>query len=122
MALWYIRNDYLTINEVSKQAKEMTTIPRLFKGYVGYNEIKRDKVKAIPLLSDLIHSHVQALYFLLLKPYAKSTGSWKAISDGIRDLADSLNNYREYFNQKKGDSSKYKSFWHQQKLLIKIHL
>ena len=44
-----------------------------------------------------------------MKPYVKSTGSWKTISDGIRDLADCLNNYWEYLNQKKADLSKYKS-------------
>ena len=63
----------------------------------------------MPLSSDSLHSHAQALYSLLLKPYVKSTGSWKTISDGIRDLADCLNNYREYFNRKKADLSKYKS-------------
>ena len=39
----------------------------------------------------------------------KSTESWKTISDGIRDLADCPNNYREYLNRKKADLSKYKS-------------
>ena len=63
----------------------------------------------MPLSSDLLYSHAQALYSLLLKPYMKSTGSWKTISDGIRDLADCLNNHREYLNRKKADSSKYKS-------------
>ena len=33
----------------------------------------------------------------------------KTISDGIRDLADCLNNYREYLKSKKAGSSKYKS-------------
>ena len=107
-ALWYITNDHLTINEASRQAKEVTRIPKLFEGYVGYNDIKRKKVKAMPLSSDLLHLHAQALYSLLLKPYVKSTGSRKTISDRIRDLADCLNNYREYLNRK-ADSSKYKS-------------
>ena len=87
-ALWYITNDHLTINEVSKQAKEVTPIPKLFEGYVGYNEIKRKKLNDMPLSSDLLHSHAQALYTLLLKPYVKSTGSWETIPDGIQDLAD----------------------------------
>ena len=91
-ALWYITNDHLTINEASKQVKEVTPIPKLFEGCLGYNEIKRKKVMAMPLSSDLLHSHAQALYSLLLKPYAKSTGSWKTISDGIRHLEDCLNN------------------------------
>ena len=51
-ALWYITNDHLTIHEASKQAKEVTSIPKLFGGYVGYNKIKRKKVKAMPLSSD----------------------------------------------------------------------
>ena len=55
-ALWYITNDHSTINEASKQAKEVTVIPKLFKGYVGYNEIKSKKVKAMPLSSYLLHS------------------------------------------------------------------
>ena len=67
-ALWYITNDHLTTNEASKQEKERTPIPKLFEGYVGYNEIERKKVNAIPLSSDLLHSHTQALYSLLLKP------------------------------------------------------
>ena len=109
-ALWYITNDHLTINETTKQAKELTPILKLFEGYIGYYEIKRKKkVKVMPLSSDLLRSHAHALYSLLLKPYVKLTGSWKTISDGIRDLADCLNNYREYLNRKKADSRKYKS-------------
>ena len=69
----------------------MTPIPKEFEGYVGHNEIKRKKVKVLPLSSDLLHSHTQALCSLLLKPYVKSTES-KTISDEIRDLADCLNN------------------------------
>lgn len=63
----------------------------------------------MPLSSDLPHSHAQDLYSLLLKPYVKSTGSWKIISDEIRDLTDYLNIYWEYLNQKKAYWSKYKS-------------
>ena len=44
-ALWYIINYHLTINKVSKQTKEVFPIPKLFEGYVGYNEIKRKKVR-----------------------------------------------------------------------------
>ena len=68
----------------------MTLIPKLFDGYVEYNEIKRKKVNAMPLSSDLLHSYAQVLYSLLLKLYVKSTGSSKTISDGMRDLADCL--------------------------------
>ena len=50
------------------------------------------------LYSDVLHSHAQVLYSLLLKPYVKSTESWKKISNGIQDLADCLNNYLEYLN------------------------
>ena len=82
-ALWYITNDHLTINEASKQAKKVTAIPKLFEGCVGYNDIKRKKVKDMPLCSALLHLHVQTLHFLLFKPYVKSTGSWKTISDGM---------------------------------------
>ena len=85
----------------------MTPIPKLFEGYIGYNDINRKKVKAMSLSSDLIHSYAQTLYSLLLKPYMKSTGSWKT-SDKTEDLADCLNNNREYFNKKKPDLSKRK--------------
>ena len=34
--LWYTANDHLNINEASKQAKEVTPIPKLFKGDIGY--------------------------------------------------------------------------------------
>ena len=42
----------------------------------------------------------------MLKFYVKLTESWKTKSDGIQDLADCLNNYREYLNRKKADPSK----------------
>ena len=61
-ALWYIINDHLTINEASKQAREGNPIPKLFEGYVGYNEIKRKKVKAMSLSADLLYSCAQTLY------------------------------------------------------------
>ena len=55
-AIWCITNDHLTINEASKQAKEVAPIPKLFEDYVGYNNIKRQKVKAMLLSSELLHS------------------------------------------------------------------
>ena len=87
----------------------MNTITKLFGGHAGCNKIKRKKVKTRLLSSELLYSHAQPLHFLLLKPYVTPTGSWKTISAGIRDLADCVNNYREYTNQKNADSSKYKS-------------
>lgn len=68
----------------------MTPIPKWFEGYVGYNEIKKKKIKAVPLSSDVLHSHDQVLYSMLLKPYVKLTRSWKEISDGIRHLSKQL--------------------------------
>ena len=111
-ALWYITNNHLTINEARRQKKEFTPIPKLLEGCVGYNEIKPKKVKTMPLSSDLLHAHAQVLYYLLLKPYVDSTGSWKTLSDEMQDLKDCLNNFREYLNRKKADSSKYnKNSW-----------
>ena len=92
-AIWCITSDHLTINEASKQAKEVTPIPRLFEDYVGYSNIKRQKVKAMLLSSELLHSQTQTLYSLLLKWYVKSAGSWKTISGGMQDLENCLNNY-----------------------------
>ena len=92
-AIWCITSDHLTINEASKQAKEVTPIPRLFEDYVGYSNIKWQKVKAMLLPSELLHSQTQALYSLLLKRYVKSAGSWKTISGGMQDLENCLNNY-----------------------------
>ena len=111
-ALWYITNDHLTINEARRQKKEFTPIPKLFEGCVGYNEIKPKKVKAMSLSSDFLHAHAQVLYYLLFNPYVQSTGLRKTLSDGMQDLRDCLNNYREYLNRKKADSSKYnKNSW-----------
>ena len=56
-ALWYGTNDHVTINEASKKAKEVTLIAKWFEGYIRYNEIKREKVKAMPLSSDSLHLH-----------------------------------------------------------------
>ena len=81
-ALWYIANNHLTITEASKQAKEVIPVPNMSKGSAGYNEIKIKKVKAMSLFSDLLHLHAQALSSLLLKPYTKSTGSWKQCQIG----------------------------------------
>ena len=92
-AIWCITSDHLTINEASKQAKEVTPIPRLFEDYVGYSNIKRQKVKAMLSSSELLHSQTQTLYSLLLKWYVKSAGSWKTISGGMQDLENCLNNY-----------------------------
>ena len=49
------------LNEASKQANEVILIPKLFQGYIGYNEIERKKIKTIPLSSDVLHLHAQAL-------------------------------------------------------------
>ena len=92
-AIWCITSDHLTMNEASKLAKEVTPIPKLFEDYVGYSNIKRQKVKAMLLSSELLHSQTQALYSLLLKWYVKSAGSWKTISGGMQDLENCLNNY-----------------------------
>ena len=81
-ALWYITNDHVFINATSNQTKKVTPIPKSFEGYVGYNKIKRKKVKTVSLFSDLLYLHALALYSLLFKSYVKSTGLWKQCQMG----------------------------------------
>ena len=107
-ALWYITNDHLTINEARKHSSGLLTIPQMFEIYVGYNDIKRKKMKSLPLSADLLNSHAQALYGLLLKPYMKTSIAWKNASEIIRHLADCLNAYKEYLENKKHESTKNK--------------
>ena len=66
-ALWYITNDHLTVHEARKHSSGLRPIPEMFEKYVGYNDIKRKKMKALPLSADVLNSHSQALYGLLLK-------------------------------------------------------
>ena len=100
----------------------MTQIPELFEDYIGYNKIKRKKVKAmLPLSSDLLHLHAQALYSLLMKPCVKPTRSWKTISDGIYMRFGRLSKQlQRVLNSKKLIWINAKALWYQQKLVMKI--
>lgn len=39
--LWYITNQYSTINEASVRKKTVLPIPKIFSDYERYNEVKR---------------------------------------------------------------------------------
>ena len=48
-ALWYIKNDHITINDAAKHSKDVNKEPDVFEQYAGYNDIKRKKMKSLPL-------------------------------------------------------------------------
>ena len=100
-ALWYITNDHMTINGAARHSKDVDPVPKIFDPYTGYNEVKRKKLKTIPLAADTLNSHAQALYSLLLKPCAKSSSMWRAFAIDIKNLADCLNGYRDYLGKKR---------------------
>ena len=84
--------------------------------------LKGRKLKAmLPLSSDLLHLHAQALYSLLMKPCVKPTRSWKTISDGIYSRFGRLSKQlQRVLNSKKLIWINTKALWYQQKLVMKI--
>ena len=98
-ALWYVTNDHHTINNARKHHSSIIPIPKVFENFDGYNDVKRRKMKSLPLDRTTLHSHTQALYSLLLRPCA-STEKWKSLADDVKQLADSLTSYEEYLRVK----------------------
>jgi len=98
-ALWYTTNDHATINDAAKYRKDVLSIPSAFVDYDGYNEVKRKKMKAVPLRSSELDSHSQALFSLLMKPVVNSSAQWKEAGIEIKSLAECYLAYSTYLNQ-----------------------
>jgi hypothetical protein len=105
-ALWYLTNQHDVINAAALRKKNVMGVPPAFDKYVGYNDIKRKKVKELPLSAMQLHSHSQALYSLLLKPVVNSSASWKKAGEDIKQLADCLAAYVNYLNDQ-SEKSEY---------------
>lgn len=61
-ALWYITNQHMTINDAACDREAVTPIPAVFDGYQGFNEVKRKKLKQMPLDAGCLKSHAETLY------------------------------------------------------------
>ena len=55
-ALWYVTNDYHTINNARKHHSSIIPIPKVFENFDGYNDVKRKKMKSLPLDRTTLHS------------------------------------------------------------------
>ena len=87
-ALWYITNQQQVINDAAQRKRNVLPIPQAFAAYVGYNNLKRKKLKSQPMTATELNSHGQALFSLLLKPVVNSSSSWKIMAQDIQELGE----------------------------------
>ena len=97
-ALWYITNQQQVINDAAQRKRNVLPIPQAFAAYVGYNNLKRKKLKSQPMTATELNSHGQALFSLLLKPVVNSSSSWKIMAQDIQELGESLLSCKEHLN------------------------
>lgn len=67
--------------------------------YDGFNDVKRKKMKALPMSSSELESHAQALFSLLMKPVVNSSAQWKNFGIEIQSLAECYLAYSRYLNK-----------------------
>ena len=89
-ALWYVTNQHLVINTKAERVSGVDPIPQVFESFQGYNEIKRKKVKSLPMRQSDLNQHAQALYSLCHRPIATSSPEWKNFSAELQKLADCM--------------------------------
>lgn len=99
-ALWYITNQHITFSDVSSQTKEVISVPLPFQKYDGYNDIKRKKMKALPLSPKDLDMHSQVLYSLCTKPIMKTTVAWTQLQEDLLSLADCFQKYKKYLDDR----------------------
>lgn len=67
--------------------------------YDGFNDVKRKKMKALPMSSSELESHAQALFSLLMKPVVNSSAQCKNFGIEIQSLAECYLAYSRYLNK-----------------------
>lgn len=106
-ALWYTTNHQTTINDAAKHKAEVKSFPQAYDEFEGYNDVKRKKLKAMPMKATELESHSEALYSLLMKPIINSSVPWKRAGDEIKDLADCLAAYSSYLKNQTKEMTSY---------------
>ena len=76
-ALWYITNDHESIANRCKHVSGLIPVQKVYETYAGYNDIKRKRLKANPLQRESLAAHSNALYGHLMKPYIRSSVTWR---------------------------------------------
>lgn len=108
-ALWYTTNDHSTINDAAKHKGAVLSFPQSFHEFDGYNDVKRKKLKSLPLKSTELNSHAETLYSLLMKPVINSSVPWKMAGTQIRELADCLAAYSAYQKKQTEEMKAYQT-------------
>ena len=119
-ALWYTTNHHSVINDASKHKKEVLSFPMAFDDYDGYNNIKRKKLKSMPLTATELESHSEALYSLLMKPVVSSSSAWKKAAEEIKQLAACLAAYSSYLKAQKEKIQQYHNSDHPARTIDKL--
>lgn len=94
-------NQQTVINDAALRKKSVLPIPPIFEDYSGYNEVRRKKLKSLPLSQTVLKSHGEALYSLLMKPFCRTTPAWVEMTNHIKQLADCLLAYADHLNVQK---------------------
>ena len=92
-ALWYITNQHTTINDCSKHKSNVVPVDKCWSPFEGYNDVKRKKMKQLPLSSSSLEGHASALLEICMKPCMESNTTVKVFRNDIQGLADCLGKY-----------------------------
>ncbi len=94
--LWYLTNQHAVIKEASFHDSKVRPVPDIFHNYQGFNEMRRKKLKEMPLSARNLKSHCEALLSLCIRPCVAKLD----LKQDIMDLHTCLDSYINYLNQK----------------------
>lgn len=106
-ALWYTTNHHTTINDASKHKSNVKAFPTAFEEFEAFDNIKRKKMKSMPMKSSQLDGHSEALYSLLLKPIINSSVQWQKAGNEIKELAECLSAYSQYLKNQTKEMRSY---------------
>lgn len=94
--LWYLTNQRLVTADASSKRADVIPVPEAWDSYQGYNQMKRKRLKEMPIQSSALKSQADALFSLCLKPYAKSTEAFSKLHRDIEGLANCMLRYSQF--------------------------
>jgi hypothetical protein len=105
-ALWAITNFHERINAAALHKASVKPVPVVFEQYKNLNDLKKRKQKQQPLTQIELEGHSQALYNLLVRPLAGSSGGWKSFTAEIKELVNCIDGYKVYLKDQASISEK----------------
>ena len=105
--MWYTTNHNTTINDASKHKSNVKPFPTAFEEFEAFDNIKRKKMKSMPMKSSQLEARFEALFSLLLKPIINSSVKCQKAGNEIKELAECFSAYSQYLKNQTKEMRSY---------------